>query len=483
MRVWDSFVTATSYGFLATVAFVVLVTACAIAYSMYSLWAMSPWTTSSVVLAVVLFVRSRWVPSRKTEAEISAFEVEQKPRENIKEGETLVMGFRRQRFTWTSAHIPKQTIDTWEHRADASDSLFHLGMTPAAYREALLEARFVDMPAWIDWALLEQGCQFFVQAWPFVLFSFGWALFGGFGAETASAVLLQSRYWASEGDQGRLDTWRRLRETACWLHDVAAHGAEGFQQGGVSWTACLHVRYLHSRIRATLNASGKWDVERRGVPVNQAQLIGTLLGSSVLLLQGMEELLSCKLPAQNKEAFTHLWRVIGFLFGIDEDLNPNRSFDEATVVMESVFYAAIPFFPDPALAGKLTKHICDSVVVGIRAEYGKAVSPGLVAVPAWHFLGEEYGRAIGLPEASVSARALGVARMAVLRIMLFVYCFLPGAPIVFDFVMRRLFDAMVRSIHRDQPACRFGVIACPFKGGAKKGEEGSLVDAGGTKCA
>ena len=143
-----------------------------------------------------------------------------------------------------------------------------------------------------------------VSFWPFVSYSFEWAVLGGFGAEAASAVLLKSRYWAASGAEGQHDTWLRLRETLCWLYDVSVHGADAFREGQESWRACLYVRYLHSRVRASIfreiraklrsskresednnekeETRNPFDVARWGQPLNQAELIGTLLGSSAI---------------------------------------------------------------------------------------------------------------------------------------------------------------------------------------------------------
>lgn len=391
-------------------------------------------------------------------------------------GQEVVMAFRRQPFVWTSLHVPSKVIASWEHRTDAAASLFKLGMSSEAFQESVAE--MAEMPMWVDWSLLDDGCRFFVQTWPFVFFNFSWALLGGFGAESASAVLLKSRYWAAKGVEGQADTWMRLRETACWLYDVAAHGGSSFSSGGISWKACLLVRYLHCRTRATIQATGSWDTDKYGEPINQCQIIGTLLGSSALLLQGMEELLGCSLPNRQKEGFIHLWRVIGFLFGIDDEINPNLSLSHARIVMESVFSHGIPTLPDPNLTAVLTRHICESVAYGVRTEFGAPLDAGKVAATAWYFLGDAYGAAIGLPESNLVARAFAVCRFCFLRCVFSIYL-LPGGQCLFHHVMGYLFTAMVNSIRRRQPHCRFGVtcpvsrkqqtgaMPCPYKSVAK----------------
>ena len=97
-------------------------------------------------------------------------------------------------------------------------------------------------------------------------------------------------------------------------------------------------------------------------------MIGTLLGSSTLLLEGMEQLaFGIQFTPRQRDAYIHLWRVIGFLFGIDDDINPNRGGYEASKIrMESVFAFAIASDPDPDLTWRLSRHICESVTESAR---------------------------------------------------------------------------------------------------------------------
>jgi hypothetical protein len=99
----------------------------------------------------------------------------------------------------------------------------------------------------------------------------------------------------------------RLQETVCWLYDISAHGAQGFSVGGISWTASLHVRFLHATQRTRLERRADWERAKYGMPISQVQLMGTLLGSSVLLLQMMEEHVGISASAEDKDAFVHLW--------------------------------------------------------------------------------------------------------------------------------------------------------------------------------
>jgi len=403
-------------------------------------------------------------------------------------GQDITLAFARLKFVWTPAHTPGKVLDDWERMGDAADR----HMQPVAPRttglpsfEVFLERlrsdaalRIDPMPEWMDMALLDDGMRFFVEAWPLVFLSFGWAVVGGFGCESASAVLLESRYWAESGERGRRDTWRRLRETACWLFDICAPGAQAFAAGGSAWEAALHIRYLHARTRADLAAKhpgGSGFAAEWGVAISQLQLVGTLLGSSVLLLQGMERAMGVALRPRDKEGFVHLWRVIGHLFGIDEVKNPNTSYAAGCVAMESVFAYAIPAAPRPQLTHALTSHIYKAVGQGFYEDHGMPVNESLLAAQARLYLGQPYGDAIGLPAVAWYHTALALVRLSVFRLFYLPYFLFHGrgeatsllgragaalhghvVRVAYRVVMRRSFAALVHSVRARQPACRFG---------------------------
>lgn len=78
----------------------------------------------------------------------------------------------------------------------------------------------------------------------------------------------------------------------------------------------------------------KWPTAERGVPVNQEDLAYTLLTFSYLLPRGLE-IWGCRVTLEQKEAFLHLWKVIGHIMGIREDLMTDR-WDEAQALFERI---------------------------------------------------------------------------------------------------------------------------------------------------
>jgi hypothetical protein len=127
---------------------------------------------------------------------------------------------------------------------------------------------------------------------------------------------------------------------------------------GDGYVAARKVRFLHSAMRLMLQrpslsgppapAAGKaqsfmenasqrpaaWDTATLGVPINQEDLAFVLLTFGYLIPKGMETW-GRKLPRAEKEAFLHLWRVVGHVMGIRDDLMTDN-LDEAAGLYEQI---------------------------------------------------------------------------------------------------------------------------------------------------
>lgn len=133
------------------------------------------------------------------------------------------------------------------------------------------------------------------------------------------------------GITGRLTehTRRRIAQTAQFVIDVMSPGE--FKENGKAIIEALKVRLVLASIRFYLKSSivaGKTDysIEESGEPINQEDLTGTMLAFSVVVIQGIEKL-GIKVSDQEKEAILHLWKVIGHLVGIQDDIFPDNFSD------------------------------------------------------------------------------------------------------------------------------------------------------------
>ncbi|MFA6574390.1 MAG: oxygenase MpaB family protein [Nocardioides sp.] len=165
-------------------------------------------------------------------------------------------------------------------------------------------------PDWLDWDLLARGAQVynrFGQNAADVLLQL--SLIGGyrFGGPTDLLV-------ATGGLTGDT-TRRRLAETQQWATSLARPGA--LRRGGEAWRLTVHVRAMHALVNAGFEP--RWDVERWGLPINQSDQAATLGLFDAVVLLGVRAL-GVPVSAADSRAVMHLWKYVGWLMGVDDDL-------------------------------------------------------------------------------------------------------------------------------------------------------------------
>ncbi|KAH8076573.1 DUF2236-containing protein [Aureococcus anophagefferens] len=144
-------------------------------------------------------------------------------------------------------------------------------------------------------------------------------------------VLFSTGYLASSP---RL-VMRRLLDTGLFLFDVCLDGPESLRPGGRGFECCLEVRALHASVRARLAARG-WDAGAYGVPVNQEDMVVTLLAFSYNVLVGVEFLKGSRVSEEEEGDYLHLWRYLGHLLGVRDEHNPCASYAAAKATLESI---------------------------------------------------------------------------------------------------------------------------------------------------
>ena len=64
-----------------------------------------------------------------------------------------------------------------------------------------------------------------------------------------------------------------------------------------------------------------WDTATLGVPINQEDMVGTLMTFTWLILDGLAKLGNSLTP-EDQQAYFETWLVVGRLMGVDADLLP-----------------------------------------------------------------------------------------------------------------------------------------------------------------
>ena len=169
--------------------------------------------------------------------------------------------------------------------------------------------RVETVPEWVDWDLVEQGARCFRglgQNSLDILLQL--SLIGGyrFGGPTDLLV-------ATGGLSGDY-SMRRLGETQKW--GVAISQPDGMRRGNEGYATTVHVRLMHALVNESFTPT--WDVERWGMPINQADQAATLGLFNGVVLIGTRGL-GARISKSDSRAYMHLWRYIGWLMGVDDE--------------------------------------------------------------------------------------------------------------------------------------------------------------------
>jgi hypothetical protein len=166
------------------------------------------------------------------------------------------------------------------------------------------------VPAWLDRSTLVRGCAVPKRAalgHGYVLFSV--SLLAGYVSAGITKTLVAT------GELERMAP-RRVGETAKFVNDVYA--SQTLQRTSDGFKSTIRVRIMHAFVRRKQLDSG-WDIPRWGVPINQADMAGTVLSFSMSYLLGLR-MLGFIITQHEREALLHVWRYVGYLLGVRETL-------------------------------------------------------------------------------------------------------------------------------------------------------------------
>lgn len=181
-----------------------------------------------------------------------------------------------------------------------------------------LEKKVLNLPAWIDLNRIKEGQKVFTQYGPEIsmLLMFK-SLPECYACGNGVNVLYQTGKFTYE-DDARLFS-KRLLDTATFVQDVLTEGSFEGQKEGLK--SILRIRTIHATARQMVLKRNIWDVHKYGQPINQEDMLGTLMAFSISVLQGLERLGAC-LSVQEAEDFYYVWRVAGEALGIERDMIP-----------------------------------------------------------------------------------------------------------------------------------------------------------------
>lgn len=204
---------------------------------------------------------------------------------------------------------------------------------------------------------------------------------------TAYAAARGARVLAATGRMGSSDLDRRVNETARFVFDVV--GPRAFEPEGSAIRGVQKVRLMHAAVRRHL-------VDRAfiadEVPINQEDMLGTLLTFSVTVVRAVRRLGRAIHPREADD-FYHLWRVVGAMLGIREELLPT-DFASADATMDRIEERQFR-------ASEHGRALMSLLLARIEAH---VKLPGLGFAPRWmirHLVGDAIADLLGIPRADL----------------------------------------------------------------------------------
>lgn len=254
-------------------------------------------------------------------------------------------------------------------------------------------------PYWVDHTRLEAGARAIVRTGLLGLFPLGdMALMGGYLSSRATKPLVGTGALVEDMAP------KRLIETTHWWLDVTTPGALRTHENG--YASALRVRLVHAHVRAAMNRRPDWDYEAWDRPINQIQTVGTLLLFSLVYVLGMQ-LLGVRYTDEERADIHHLWRYVGWLMGIDDELLPATEDDSWRLLW---LLATTEFIPDDD-----SKHLAAALLAaheGVgegRGALGKALAHTSVRVHgsvSRLVLGKDNSDFLGLPNDPIAQGAV-----------------------------------------------------------------------------
>jgi ER-bound oxygenase mpaB/B'/Rubber oxygenase, catalytic domain len=171
-----------------------------------------------------------------------------------------------------------------------------------------------SLPSWADPDLIEAGQQLF-DDWDLAICTalFAACLPSAYAGRRGVPVLARVSQLAEPGTVAR-----RIAETGQMLLEITKRGA--LERGGDGYKRIVLVRVLHEAVREVLLGKdppgGDWPAAN-GVPVNQEDLLATLMTFTVIVFRALDRMGIKATPADQK-AYLHLWAVVGDLLGITQ---------------------------------------------------------------------------------------------------------------------------------------------------------------------
>lgn len=190
------------------------------------------------------------------------------------------------------------------------DAALRAGTSPIPALDAVLRAAHT-VPAWVDFERMLPGAHLQQRLGRMGMLILGaWSLVNSYHSGPAVKPLVFT------GQLTRMAE-RRLAETSRYVFAVTQDDA--LRPGNAGWAMSVRVRLMHAAVRRMIRRAGGFDEQAWGAPINQADMVGTLIEFSAFIIVGARAL-GFHVSTAEADGLVHLWRYAGYLGGVHPDL-------------------------------------------------------------------------------------------------------------------------------------------------------------------
>lgn len=171
------------------------------------------------------------------------------------------------------------------------------------------------VPEWLDYELLKSGAELCMRSNLDSLISLrDYCLIGGYDYAYLNKPLIAT-------EALKKGAVKRLSETLdFWVNATRYNALEIHAKG---YEFAIKTRLIHSYARLSIKKYYKeWDTENWGEPINSWDMMATYIGFSLVFLHSLKKLGNTFSVKEEKGLF-HLWKYVGYLLGIPENLLPD----------------------------------------------------------------------------------------------------------------------------------------------------------------
>ncbi|MGB5811971.1 MAG: oxygenase MpaB family protein [Polyangiales bacterium] len=250
---------------------------------------------------------------------------------------------------YLSTDPPADQLVEWlssnrEHGEAAFERALHQGVAQVDDPPDVLRQFFEEVeaiPTWVDFDEINRGAlvyQRFGIAGMIILSA--WSLLNGYHSSAAVKPLAMT-------GQLRHSPQRRLGETARFVSEATQ--LNGLRRGRPGHEITVRVRLIHAYVRRACMNSEDWNASEWGIAINQADMFGTLLEFSLLVMDGVRRL-GFTMTDDEAHAILSLWRYCGHLSGVDPWLLSHLASETETRRIADLIHLVQPGPDDDSLA-------------------------------------------------------------------------------------------------------------------------------------